>query len=81
VTGGGARNPTLIKWLREYLAPIEVQSGEVLGVDPDAKEAVAFAVLAWAHVTGRTGNEPGATGAQGPRVLGSYTPGITKAKN
>jgi anhydro-N-acetylmuramic acid kinase len=75
VTGGGARNPTLMKWLREYLAPIDVQGGEVLGVDPDAKEAVAFAVLAWAHVTGRPGNEPAATGAQGPRVLGSYTPG------
>jgi anhydro-N-acetylmuramic acid kinase len=80
VTGGGAHNPTLMKWLREYLAPIDVQSGEVLGVDPDAKEAVAFAVLAWAHVTGRPGNEPAATGAQGPRVLGSYTPGKIKSK-
>ncbi|HEY0671492.1 MAG TPA: anhydro-N-acetylmuramic acid kinase [Longimicrobiales bacterium] len=75
VTGGGARNPTLMRWLRALLPQLDVQSGDVLGVDPDAKEAVAFAVLAWAHVTGRTGNEPEATGAQGARILGSYTPG------
>lgn len=75
VTGGGARNPTLMNWLRELLPGIEVQHGDVLGFDPDAKEALAFAVLAWAHVTGRPGNEPNATGARGPRVLGSYTPG------
>jgi anhydro-N-acetylmuramic acid kinase len=75
LTGGGARNPTLVDHLRRLLAPIPVHMGDVLGVDPDAKEAVAFAVLAWAHMVGRPGNEPGATGASGPRVLGSYTPG------
>lgn len=80
VTGGGARNPTLMQLLREYLSPIVVQDGAVLGVHPDAKEAVAFAVLAWAHVNGRTANEPAATGAQGPRVLGSYTPGKLEVK-
>jgi anhydro-N-acetylmuramic acid kinase len=74
VTGGGARNPVLMRQLREYLDGIPVSSGEVLGVDPDAKEAVAFAVLAWAHVARRPGNEPAATGARGPRILGSYTP-------
>ena len=74
-TGGGSRNPLLMQQLRELLAPINVRDGQVLGVDPDAKEAVAFAVLAWAHMTGRAGNEPAATGARGPRILGSYTPG------
>jgi anhydro-N-acetylmuramic acid kinase len=78
-TGGGARNPVLMKQLRELLAPMTVSTGDVLGVDPDAKEAVAFAVLAWAHMTGRPGNEPAATGARGPRILGSYTPGKTGA--
>jgi anhydro-N-acetylmuramic acid kinase len=73
-TGGGARNPTLMQWLRELLPGVDVQTGDVLGCDPDAKEAIAFAVLAWAHVTGRAGNEPNATGAAGPRILGSYTP-------
>lgn len=75
VTGGGARNPVLMRQIRELLPGITVSTGEVLGVDPDAKEALAFAVLAWAHVTGRPGNEPAATGAKGPRVLGNYTPG------
>ena len=74
VTGGGARNPTIMKWIAQLLEGVEVKSGEVLGVDPDAKEAVAFAALAWAHVNGKPGNVPEATGAQGPRILGSYTP-------
>jgi anhydro-N-acetylmuramic acid kinase len=75
VTGGGSRNPTLVKMIGRELDGIKVSTGEVLGVDPDAKEAVAFAALAWAHLKGVPGNVPEATGAQGPRVLGSYTPG------
>ena len=74
VTGGGARNPVLMQQFSDFLPGITVHTGEVLGVDPDAKEAIAVAVLAWAHVTGRPGNEPAATGAQGPRILGNYTP-------
>jgi anhydro-N-acetylmuramic acid kinase len=75
LTGGGARNVTLVKRLRALLDPLPVLQGDVLGVDPEAKEALAFAVLAWAHVMGVPANAPGATGASGPRVLGSYTPG------
>ncbi len=75
VTGGGARNPLLMRLLREALAPLPVHDGAVLGIDPDAKEALAFAALAWAHVNGVSGNVPEATGAAGPRVLGSFTPG------
>ncbi len=75
VTGGGARNPTLVRRIRSLLEPIEVSGGEVLGVDPEAKEAVAFALLAWAHLRGIPANVPAATGAAGPRVLGSFTPG------
>jgi anhydro-N-acetylmuramic acid kinase len=75
VTGGGGRNPTLVQMLTSELAPLPVRADDVLGVPSDAKEAVAFAVLAWAHVRGRAGNVPGATGAAGPRVLGSLTPG------
>jgi anhydro-N-acetylmuramic acid kinase len=75
LTGGGARNPVLAGRIRELLAPLPVVDGSALGVDPDAKEAVAFAVLAWAHVQGIAGNVPEATGAAGPRVLGSLTPG------
>lgn len=75
VTGGGAENPVLMEWLRSELAPRPVHHGDRLGIDPAAKEAVAFAVLAWAHVTGRAANVPSVTGAAGPRVLGSLTPG------
>ncbi|MBW3630150.1 MAG: anhydro-N-acetylmuramic acid kinase, partial [Gemmatimonadetes bacterium] len=75
LTGGGARNPTLVRRIRELLAPIPIVDGASLGVDPEAKEALAFAVLAWAHVNGIPANAPGATGAAGRRVLGSYTPG------
>ena len=75
VSGGGGRNPALVDMLRARLDPIPVRTGDALGFPPEAKEAVAFAVLAWAHVTGRTGNVPEVTGASGPRVLGSLTPG------
>ena len=77
VTGGGARNPTLVGRLRTLLAPLPVVDGATLGIDPDAKEAVAFALLAWAHLHGIAANVPAATGAAGPRVLGSLTPGAT----
>jgi anhydro-N-acetylmuramic acid kinase len=75
VTGGGGRNPTLRRMIQRELPELPVLEGEVLGLDPDAKEAVAFAALAWAHVRGLAGNVPEATGAAAGRVLGSYTPG------
>lgn len=78
VTGGGARNPLLMRLLREALAPLPVHDGAVLGIDSDAKEALAFAALAWAHLNGIPGNVPEATGAAGPRVLGSLTPGAVR---
>ena len=75
LTGGGSRNPALFRMIQAELDPIPVHPGEELGLDPDAKEAVAFAALAWAHACGLPGNVPEATGAAGPRILGSYTPG------
>jgi anhydro-N-acetylmuramic acid kinase len=77
ITGGGARNPVLLEMIRGELVFLSVRTGDALGVDGDAKEAVAFAALAWAHVRGVPCNVPSATGAQGPRVLGSYTPGLS----
>jgi anhydro-N-acetylmuramic acid kinase len=74
VTGGGARNPVLREMIEAAVAPLPVLPGEVLGIDPDAKEAIAFAALAWAHARRVPGNVPSATGAAGPRVLGSLTP-------
>ena len=73
VSGGGALNPTLMRHLVELLAPIPVQSLAALGVDPEAKEAIAFAVLANQTLFGAAGNIPAVTGAAGPRVLGKLS--------
>jgi anhydro-N-acetylmuramic acid kinase len=79
VSGGGARNPVLVEALRDALEEagtrVPVETGPAaLGMDPDAREAAAFALLAWAHLKGVPGNVPSCTGARGPRVLGSLTP-------
>jgi len=76
VSGGGARNANLVGLLRHALSPIPLLTGDALGIDPAAKEALAFAGLAWAHACQLPGNVPEATGARGPRILGSYTPGL-----
>ncbi|HEY4392887.1 MAG TPA: anhydro-N-acetylmuramic acid kinase [Polyangia bacterium] len=73
ISGGGALNPTLMRHLVELLAPIPVQSTTALGVDPEAKEAIAFAVLANQTLFGAAGNVPAVTGAAGPRVLGKLS--------
>ena len=74
LTGGGARNPALVKALEEALYPLPIRTGAELPLDPDAREAAAFALLAWAHKEGIPASVPGATGAVGPRILGSLTP-------
>jgi anhydro-N-acetylmuramic acid kinase len=73
VSGGGAQNPTLMRHLAELCAPAPVANTAALGVDPKAKEALAFAVLANETLFGRAGNVPQATGAKGPRILGKIT--------
>jgi anhydro-N-acetylmuramic acid kinase len=75
LSGGGAKNATLRRWIAEAVAPLEVRAFDERYFDGEAKEAVAFALLALLHVEGRAGNVPGATGARGARVLGSFTPG------
>lgn len=75
VTGGGAMNRVLVDRLQALL-PVNVDARpDALGVPPAAKEAVAFAVLGWACLLGVPANVPEATGAPGPRVLGSLTCG------
>jgi anhydro-N-acetylmuramic acid kinase len=79
ITGGGALNPSLVRRIRSRLTVPVIADAAALGIEPAAKEAVAFAVLAWAHLLNVPGNVPEATGAAGPRVLGSLTPGRMKA--
>ena len=74
VSGGGARNPTLVRMIATLIAPIEVRSFSDVFFDGEAKEAVAFALLAHLHVNGRPGNVARATGARGGRILGKLTP-------
>jgi anhydro-N-acetylmuramic acid kinase len=75
LVGGGANNPALVQAIRQDLDFVPVKNGQELGVDPDAREALAFAFLAWAHLYGIASNIPSVTGAGGPRVLGSMTHG------
>ncbi len=72
--GGGARNPTLVRMLRERLAPAKVKISDEFGINADAKEAVSFALLAEATARGCCNNVPSATGASRPVVLGVIVP-------
>ena len=73
LSGGGARNPTLVAMIRRALPLRTVRTFDELFFDGEAKEAVAFAYIALQHLRGLPGNVPSATGAAGPRILGSRT--------
>ncbi len=73
VSGGGARNHTLIAMLAERLSPAQLTTSEEYGLGIQAKEAVAFAVLAYETWHKRPGNIPTATGASQAVILGSIT--------
>jgi anhydro-N-acetylmuramic acid kinase len=74
VSGGGAKNPALFAAIVKAAAPIRVRHFDEVYFDGEAKEAVAFALLGYLHVTNRSGNVPSATGARGQRILGKLTP-------
>jgi anhydro-N-acetylmuramic acid kinase len=77
VAGGGARNAFLMAKLREAFMPlgVEVLASDAMGVPSQAKEAVAFALLAWLRWHGLPGNVPSATGAARAVVLGKVSLG------
>ncbi|WP_062310149.1 anhydro-N-acetylmuramic acid kinase [Polynucleobacter sinensis] len=79
VCGGGARNTTLMQLFElsknsVFKNSLEVVTSDVLGIDPQLVEGLAFAWLAWAHKEKRPANLPAVTGAKGPRILGAYYP-------
>jgi len=76
VSGGGAHNPLILAQLSAALPGIEVLPSSRLGIPEDAKEAFAFALLAYESFRQRPANLPSATGARGPAILGkiSYAP-------
>lgn len=75
VAGGGARNATLMAMLAQGLEPTgcELAASEEFGLPAEAKEAVAFALLAWQTWHQLPGNVPAATGASRPAILGQLT--------
>jgi anhydro-N-acetylmuramic acid kinase len=75
VSGGGAHNSTLIDMLASELPEIPVRGISELGINGDAKEALAFAVLAHETWAGEPSNLPSATGARAPVILGKISPG------
>ena len=74
LSGGGAKNPALVRAITDAVAPRTVLDFDKTFFDGEAKEAVAFALLGYLHLAGRPGNVPTATGAAGPRILGKRTP-------
>jgi anhydro-N-acetylmuramic acid kinase len=73
-SGGGVKNLTLMSHLRKLFPREKVLSLADAGIDPDAKEALIFAILANETVHGVPNNVPGATGARWPTILGKVTP-------
>ena len=75
VSGGGANNPTLMAMLRNELSPlgIALRFSDEFGVPTEAKEAVAFAVMAYETWHRRPSNVPSATGAKRAAILGKIS--------
>jgi anhydro-N-acetylmuramic acid kinase len=73
VSGGGVHNRFLMRRLENHLGGWKVRSTAEFGIDPDAKEAIAFALLAHRNLRRKPGNVPSATGARRPVVLGKST--------
>jgi anhydro-N-acetylmuramic acid kinase len=68
--GGGAHNAALLAALARRLAPNRVSTTDVLGLDPDYVEAIAFAWFAGRTLSGLPSSAGSVTGARGARVLG-----------
>jgi anhydro-N-acetylmuramic acid kinase len=73
LTGGGARNPTLVRAIARQMPGVEVVTSEALGWPVEAIEPAAFALLAWLRLQRRPGNLPLTTGARRAALLGQVT--------
>lgn len=73
VSGGGSQNPLLMQMLEKKLQPAQVLTSDAMGIPSEAKEAAAFAVMAYETMYRRPGNIPSATGAAHPVIMGSVT--------
>ena len=75
VAGGGTKNPLIMAQLEAALAGIKIVESSRFGVAAEAKEALAFAILAYETFSSRTNNLPSATGAKHSAVLGKLEHG------
>jgi anhydro-N-acetylmuramic acid kinase len=73
ISGGGAKNPLLLVQLSPALNGVEILSSSSFGIPEDAKEAFAFALLAYETFHRRASNLPSATGAHAPAILGKIS--------
>ncbi len=75
VSGGGARNPTLLAMLANEVRALGLQlrASDEFGLPAEAKEAAAFALLAYQTWNRRPSNVPAATGAKRPAILGKVS--------
>jgi anhydro-N-acetylmuramic acid kinase len=73
-SGGGVHNPEIMAHLAGFLPGIGISTSTDHGIDADAKEAIAFAILAYETWRRKPANLPSATGAKRAVVLGSITP-------
>jgi len=72
-SGGGVHNARLMGEIEEAVAPVPLRTVTRLGVQPDALEAVSFALLGYLSVRRQAIDLRGATGARRPAVLGRVT--------
>ncbi|AOW95235.1 anhydro-N-acetylmuramic acid kinase [Rhodococcus sp. WMMA185] len=79
-SGGGTRNPTLMRRLEDHLAPARLTTIAELGLDSDAKEAYVFALVGFLSWHGVAGSIPACTGAGRATVAGRITPGATSLR-
>ena len=75
VSGGGANNPTLLAMLANELRPLHltIRASDEFGLPSEAKEAAAFALMAYETWNRRPSNIPSATGAKRPVILGKIS--------
>lgn len=75
VSGGGANNPTLMAMLANEAGPprLQIRSSDEFGLPSEAKEAAAFALMAYETWNHRPSNVPSATGAKRPAILGKIS--------
>jgi anhydro-N-acetylmuramic acid kinase len=73
VSGGGVHNRTMMAYLKAFLPDVRLCISSDFGIDPDAKEAISFAVLAHETWRRRPSNLPSATGARRPVILGKVS--------